>query len=172
MSPGQTGHITGQMGRVPGTDGTHTRGCPAKILLCLLVFSFPLKIYTHTPLPEKFLMARNGGRGEGACIFPPWIIDYWCLSNRHSVMRWTLRTKHALSRTVSQCWSACVSHAGLSSFSEQQNHTRTTSSTVLGTPPNHTRNFLLEELRGGCPGIGGVPTTPDPNTSAKVPRYK
>ena len=32
MSPGQTGHITGQMGRVPGTDGMHTRGCPAKIL--------------------------------------------------------------------------------------------------------------------------------------------
>ena len=32
MSPGQTGHITGQMGRVPGTDGTHTRGCPAQIL--------------------------------------------------------------------------------------------------------------------------------------------
>ena len=32
MSPGQTGHITGQKGRVPGTDGTHTRGCPAKIL--------------------------------------------------------------------------------------------------------------------------------------------
>ena len=32
MSPGQTGHITGQMGRVPGTDGTHTKGCPAKIL--------------------------------------------------------------------------------------------------------------------------------------------
>ena len=32
MSPGQTGHTTGQMGRVPGTDGTHTRGCPAKIL--------------------------------------------------------------------------------------------------------------------------------------------
>ena len=25
MSPAQTGHITGQMGRVPGTDGTHTR---------------------------------------------------------------------------------------------------------------------------------------------------
>ena len=37
MSPGQTGHhdITGQMGRVPGTDGTHTRGCPAKILYVL-----------------------------------------------------------------------------------------------------------------------------------------
>ena len=32
MSPGQTGHTTGQMGRVPGTDGTHTTGCPAKIL--------------------------------------------------------------------------------------------------------------------------------------------
>ena len=32
MSPGQTGHITGQMGRVPGTDGTHTSGGTAKIL--------------------------------------------------------------------------------------------------------------------------------------------
>ena len=31
-SPGQTGHITGQTGRVPGTDGTHTTGCPVKIL--------------------------------------------------------------------------------------------------------------------------------------------
>ena len=43
MSPGQTGHITGQMGRVPGTDGTHTRGCPAKILYVYWVFSFPRK---------------------------------------------------------------------------------------------------------------------------------
>ena len=42
MSPGQTGHITGQMGRVPGTDGTHTRGCPAKILY-VYYFSFPIK---------------------------------------------------------------------------------------------------------------------------------
>ena len=41
MSPGQTGHITGQMGRVPGTDGTHTRGCPAKILYVYWVFFFP-----------------------------------------------------------------------------------------------------------------------------------
>ena len=42
MSPGQTGHITGQMGRVPGTDGTHTRGCPAKILYVYwFFFSFP-----------------------------------------------------------------------------------------------------------------------------------
>ena len=41
MSPGQMGHITGQMGRVHGTDGTHTRGCPAKISLCLLFFFFP-----------------------------------------------------------------------------------------------------------------------------------
>ena len=40
MSPGQTGHITGQMGRVPGTDGTHTRGCPAKILYVYWFFSF------------------------------------------------------------------------------------------------------------------------------------
>ena len=38
MSPGQTGHITG---RVPGTDGTHTRGCPAKILYVYWFFFFP-----------------------------------------------------------------------------------------------------------------------------------
>ena len=43
MSPGQTGHITGQMGRVPGTDGTHTRGCPAKILYVYCFCSFPNK---------------------------------------------------------------------------------------------------------------------------------
>ena len=41
MSPGQTGHITGQMGRVPGTDGTHTRGCPAEILYVYWFFFFP-----------------------------------------------------------------------------------------------------------------------------------
>ena len=39
--PGQTGHITGQMGRVPGTDGTHTRGCPAKILYVYWFFFVP-----------------------------------------------------------------------------------------------------------------------------------
>ena len=44
MSPGQTGHITGQMGRVPGTDGTHTGGCPAKILYVYWFFSFPILI--------------------------------------------------------------------------------------------------------------------------------
>ena len=37
-------------------------------------------------------------------------------------------------------------------LSKQQNRTRTTSSTVLGTPPNRTRTkkFPLEELCGGC----------------------
>ena len=36
--------------------------------------------------------------------------------------------------------------------SKRQNRTRTTSSTVLGTPPNRTRTkkFPLEDLRGGC----------------------
>ena len=43
MSPGQTGHITGQMGCVPGTDGTHTRGCPAKILYVYWFFLSPLR---------------------------------------------------------------------------------------------------------------------------------
>ena len=42
--------------------------------------------------------------------------------------------------------------------SKQQNRTWTTSSTVLGTPPNRTRTnkFSLEELRGGC-FVGWVP---------------
>ena len=37
-------------------------------------------------------------------------------------------------------------------LSKQQNRTRTTSSTILGTPPNRTRTkkFHLEELRGSC----------------------
>ena len=37
-------------------------------------------------------------------------------------------------------------------LSKQQNRTRTTSSTVLGTPPNRTqtKTFPLEELRGDC----------------------
>ena len=41
MSPGQTRHITRQMGRVPGTDGTHTKGCPAKILYVYWFFLSP-----------------------------------------------------------------------------------------------------------------------------------
>ena len=36
---------TGQMGRVPGTDRTHTRGCPAKILYVYWFFSFPNKLF-------------------------------------------------------------------------------------------------------------------------------
>ena len=53
MSPGQTGHITGQMGRVPGTDGTHTRGCPAKILYVYWFFLSQFKsqrwVIRHRP---------------------------------------------------------------------------------------------------------------------------
>ena len=41
MSAGQTGQMTGQTGHVPGTDGTQTRGCPAKIPHALLVFFSP-----------------------------------------------------------------------------------------------------------------------------------
>ena len=37
MSPGQTGHITGQMGRVPGTGGTHTPGgVPPKFFMFIV----------------------------------------------------------------------------------------------------------------------------------------
>ena len=53
MSPGQTGHITGQMGRVPGTDGTHTRGCPAKILYVYWFFSFPISRRLCRRLPAR-----------------------------------------------------------------------------------------------------------------------
>ena len=52
MSPGQTGHITGQMGRVPGTDRTHTRGCPAKILYVYWFFLSPFA--KDTPFGDCF----------------------------------------------------------------------------------------------------------------------
>ena len=39
-SAGQTGHMTGQMGHVHGTDGTHTRGWPTKFFM-LIGFCFP-----------------------------------------------------------------------------------------------------------------------------------
>ena len=35
------GQMMGQMGHVHGTDGTQTRGCPAKILYVYWLFSFP-----------------------------------------------------------------------------------------------------------------------------------
>ena len=41
MSTGQTGHVTGQMGHVHGTDGTHTKGCPPKILYVYWFFLCP-----------------------------------------------------------------------------------------------------------------------------------
>ena len=68
MSPGQTGHITGQMGRVPGTDGTHTRGCPAKILYVYWFFSFPSYAL---PWAEPFLGFSLG------------ILSKWSISKRH-----------------------------------------------------------------------------------------
>ena len=43
MSAGQAGHMAGQMGHVHGTDRTHTRGCPAKILYVYCYFSFPIQ---------------------------------------------------------------------------------------------------------------------------------
>ena len=49
MSPGQTGHITGQMGRVPGTDGTHTRGCPAKFFMFIGFFLSRFEVFVPAP---------------------------------------------------------------------------------------------------------------------------
>ena len=45
-SAGQTGQTTGQMGHVQGTDGTQTRGDPAKILYVYWFFSFPIILGT------------------------------------------------------------------------------------------------------------------------------
>ena len=60
MSPGQTGHITEQMGRVPGTDGTHTRGCPAKILYVYWFFSSPhTKPLTNSAAKKKGSLGRD-----------------------------------------------------------------------------------------------------------------
>ena len=60
MSPGQTGHITGQMGRVPGTDGTHTSGCPAKILYVYWFFFLsPKKGLLNLSGPKKTMTATD-----------------------------------------------------------------------------------------------------------------
>ena len=53
MSAGQTGQMTGQMGHVHGTDGTQTRGCPAKILYVYWSFfvsqlQYKLEVYPST----------------------------------------------------------------------------------------------------------------------------
>ena len=57
MSAGQTGHMTGQMGHVQGTDGTQTRGCPAKILYVCSFFSFPKKKGLLLNFPAVILAA-------------------------------------------------------------------------------------------------------------------
>ena len=45
MSPRQTGHITGQMGRVSGTDGTHTGGVPPKFFMLIGFFLSPSEFF-------------------------------------------------------------------------------------------------------------------------------
>ena len=70
MLPGQTGHTTEQMGRVPGTDGTHTRGCPAKILYVYWFFSFP-KDCPRKGL-EKARLFHNRARFSRKDFCPIW----------------------------------------------------------------------------------------------------
>ena len=48
MSPGQTGHTTGQMGRVPGTDGDAHQGVSRQNSLCLLGFFLSPENQTKT----------------------------------------------------------------------------------------------------------------------------
>ena len=67
MSPGQTGHITGQMGRVPGTDGMHTRGRPAKILYVYWFFSFPSTILNLVVGTACMATITDGGFLQTIC---------------------------------------------------------------------------------------------------------
>ena len=47
------------MGRVPGTDGTHTRGCPAKILYVYWFFSSPIQCNACQSKPLCRSVERN-----------------------------------------------------------------------------------------------------------------
>ena len=89
MSPGQTGHITGQMGRVPGTDGTHTGWCPAKILYVYRFFSFPTKRgsgpncrFEGPPTPMHL------ARGVGEEVGRGWGGNGWGLKGGFSNCSW------------------------------------------------------------------------------------
>ena len=68
MSAGQTGQMTGQMGHVHGTDGTQTRGRPAKILDVYWFFFFNwiltlthTQTHTHTQTRTLTLVAHDCG---------------------------------------------------------------------------------------------------------------
>ena len=67
MSTGQTGHMTGQMGHVHGTDGTHThthQGVSRQNSLCLLAFSFP--ICSGDSTNKKGIASENPTRRNAA----------------------------------------------------------------------------------------------------------
>ena len=71
MSAGQTGHMTGQMGHVHGTDGTHTRVCPAKILyvyrLFFPQFYWPCRSLHSTMHAFTFPYTGGGQVAQGDC---------------------------------------------------------------------------------------------------------
>ena len=88
MSPGQTGHITGQMGRVPGTDGTHTRGCPAKILYVYWFFLSP-EIWEGDECCRKFHVSESSSSLRMALT-----ASLNCLSCR--ILYWNLHSLNGL----------------------------------------------------------------------------
>ena len=69
-SAGQTGQMTGQMGHVHGTDGTQTKGRPAKILYVYWFFSFP--IYQKNPRVRKIRVRNSGARNGCANFMGAW----------------------------------------------------------------------------------------------------
>ena len=92
MSPGQTGHITGQMGRVPGTDGTHTRGCPAKILY--VYWFFVLSHFFCLVAAELFTLSSPHcgiALANDACIMAYIAVDFCGESANRSENAWRRR---------------------------------------------------------------------------------
>ena len=63
MSPGQTGHITGQMGRVPGDRRDAHKGVSRQNSLRLFVFSFPNGTFNMTG--SLGYVCRSLGKGGG-----------------------------------------------------------------------------------------------------------
>ena len=69
MSAGRTGQMTGQMGHVHGTDGTQTRGCPAKIL-CVYWFFFPHRKRAESAFSLGQQPGIPGPRSSGVAYTP------------------------------------------------------------------------------------------------------
>ena len=119
MSPGQMGHTTGQMRRVPGTDGTHTRRCPAKILYVywfflsnnwfLIFFQMfvpflagllrvpdlrPEKVWVPTKMPSFFLWIEGPDCSKNSWEGFGWFFAVFSGMTLHSATEKAFATSH------------------------------------------------------------------------------